>query len=205
MPDDIIQYAWENCIMSEPAAKLITLEEYFKLDETSDNKHEYYQGEIFAMTGASENHNLIVGDVYRSLANKLDGKSCRPYPGDFRLKIEARNLYTYPDLSVICGETQFADGRRDTFSNPTVLIEVLSDSTAAYDHGKKAESYRTISSLREYLLIAQDRPHVERYQRRGKQWLLTEYSSIDDEVALDSISCSLSLAAIYKRVRFDVV
>lgn len=181
----------------------LSLDEYFKLEEASEIKHEYFQGAAFAMTGASENHNLIFGEVYRNLGNQLDGKPCRPYPADFRLKIEAVNLYTYPDLSVLCGETQLADGRRDTFLNPTVLIEVLSDSTEVYDRGKKFEFYRTIPSLQEYLLIAQDRPHVERYRRHGHDWLFTEYSSLDDEVALESIECTLSIASLYKRVRFE--
>ena len=126
------------------------------------------------------------------------------YPSDFRLKIEAVNLYTYPDLSVICGDTQFADGRQDTFVNPTILIEVLSESTEAYVRGKKTENYRTIPSLQEYLIIAQDRPHIEHYRRQGHRWLFTEYSALDQQVALDSIGCSLSLAAIYKQIRFDV-
>jgi len=189
--------------MSALPEQHISLEDYFKLDETSDNKHEYYQGELYAMTGASMNHNLIVGAAYRSLANQLEGKACWPYFSDFRLKIEAVNLYTYPDISVICGEPQLADGRNDTFVNPTVLIEVLSDSTEAYDRGKKAGFYRTIPSLREYLLIAQDRHHVERYRPHGQDWLLTAYSALDDEVALESIGCALSLAAIYERVRFN--
>jgi len=181
----------------------MSLEDYFKLDETSDNKHEYYQGAVYAMTGASENHNLIAMAVGRSLDSQLDGKPCRPYPSDFRLKIEAESLYTYPDISVICGETRFADGRNDTFINPTVLIEVLSDSTEAYDRGKKAGFYRTIPSLREYLLIAQDRPHVERYRRQESDWLFSEYSAMEDEVRLESIGCTLSLATIYKRVQFE--
>jgi Uma2 family endonuclease len=180
----------------------VSLEEYFKIEETSISKHEYYQGTIFAMTGASENHNLISGAVYRNLGNQLDDKPCRPYPGDFRLKIEAVNLYTYPDLSVICGETQLADGRQDTFLNPTLLIEILSDSTEAYDRGKKTEFYRTIPSLQEYLFISQDKPHVERFRRHQHGWLLTEYSALDELAPLDSIGCTLSLAAIYKLVRF---
>ncbi|MHB9026586.1 MAG: Uma2 family endonuclease [Armatimonadota bacterium] len=190
--------------MSALPEQYMSLEDYFKLDEAGDSKHEYYQGAIFDLVGASENHNLIAVAVVSYLNAQLRGKPCRPYPSDFRLKIEAASLYTYPDLSVICGDTQLADGRRDTFLNPTVLIEVLSDSTEAYDRGKKSEFYRTIPSLQEYLFIAQDRPHVERYRRQGPNWLLTEYSAVEDEVALDSIGCTLSLAAIYERVQFDV-
>jgi len=200
---DILSWP-EEIIMNAVPDEYMSPEDYFKLDETSDNKHEYYQGEIYAMTGASENHNLIAGAAYRNLGNQLDGKSCRPYFSDFRLKIEVVNFYTYPDVSVICEETQLADGRKDTFVNPTVLIEVLSDSTAAYDHGKKAEFYRTIPSLQEYLLVAQDRPHVERYRRQDSDWLFSEYSALEDEVILESIGCSLSLTTIYKRVQFDM-
>ncbi len=189
--------------MSAQPEQYISLEEYFKQEETSDEKHEYYQGVLYAMSGATENHCLIAMAVGSNLYNQLDDKPCRPYLSDFRLKIEAVNLYTYPDLSVICGETQFADGRQDIFTNPTVVIEVLSESTEAYDRGKKFEFYRTIPSLQEYLLIAQDRPHVERYRRQGQDWVFTEYSALADEVVLDSIGCTLSLAAIYKRVRFD--
>lgn len=181
----------------------ISLEEYFKLEETSDIKYEYYQGKVFAMAGASENHNLIFTAIYLSLGNLLDGKSCRPYSSDFRLKVEAVNVYTYPDISVICGETRLADGRQDVFTNPTVLIEILSESTEAYDRGKKSEFYRRIPSLREYLLIAQDKTHVERYRRQDHDWLLTEFWALDELVALDSIECSLSLEAIYHRVHFD--
>jgi len=181
----------------------ISLDEYIELEESSGIKHEYFQGEAFAMTGASENHNLLVMDVGRHIGNQLAGKSCRPYPSDFRLKIEAMNLYTYPDLSVICGETQKAVKPRETFLNPTVLIEVLSESTEAYDRGKKSEFYRSIPSLQEYLLIAQDRVHVEQYRRQGAAWLFTEYSALEDAVVLTSIGCTLSLAAIYERVQFD--
>ena len=182
----------------------LSLEEYLKLEETSECKHEYHDGMAFAMSGASENHNLIAMAVGLNLGIQLKGKSCRPYPGDFRLKIEAANVYTYPDLSVICGETGYADGRRDMFVNPTLLIEVLSDSTEAYDRGRKTELYRTIPSLREYLLISQYRPHVEHYSRQGHFWLLREYTALDEKIALDSIGCTLPLAEIYTQVRFDM-
>ncbi|MHB9110505.1 MAG: Uma2 family endonuclease [Armatimonadota bacterium] len=189
--------------MSALPEERVSLEDYFKLDETSDSKHEYYQGVVYALTGASKNHNLITLDVGSSLLTQLAGKPCQPYPSDFRLKIEAVNLYTYPDLSVICGDTQLVDGRRDTFVNPTVLIKVLSESMGTYDRGNKAEFYRTIPSLQEYLLLAQDRPHVERYRRQGRDWLLTEYSTLEDVVTLDSINCILPLAVIYRRVSFE--
>ena len=186
-----------------PERQYLSLEEYVELEESTGIKHEYFQGEAFAMTGASENHNLLVMTVGRHLGNQLAGKSCRPYPSDFRLKIEAMNLYTYPDLSVICGETRKADKPRETFVNPTVLIEVLSESTEAYDRGMKTEFYRTIPTLQEYLLIAQDRPHVDHYRRQGSAWLFTEYSAMEEDVVLTSIGCTLSLAAMYEQVRFE--
>lgn len=184
--------------------RYVSLDEYFALEETSEVKHEYYQGAIFAMTGASANHNLITLAVGSDLHVQLKDKPCRPFSGDFRLKIEAIGLYTYPDITVICGDIRFADRRKDTFVNPTVIIEVLSESTETYDRGKKAMFYRTIATLQEYLLVSQDQPHVERYRRQGQDWLLSEYASLQDEVALDSIGCRLSLASIYARISFDV-
>ncbi len=191
--------------MSAQPKLYLSLEEYFKFEETSEIKHEYHDGVAYAMAGASETHNLIAMEVGWNLHNQLGGTSCRPYPSDFRLKIEAEDVYTYPDISVICGETRQAGGRRDTFVNPTVLIEVLSESTEAYDRGKKTESYRTTPSLQEYLLIAQDRPHVEHYRRQGHCWLFREYSALGEEITLDSIGCKLTLAGIYKQVSFDEV
>ena len=188
--------------MSAQPEQYLSLEEYVKIEESSEIKHEYHDGVAYAMSGASEKHNLIAGAVYRSLGNQLAGKSCRPYFSDFRLKIEAANLYTYPDVSVICGETRLAEGRQDIFINPTLLIEVLSESTEAYDRGKKTELYRTIPSLQEYLSLAQDRPHVEHYSRQGHCWLLREYSAMDEEVVLESTGCTLTLAAIYAQVHF---
>jgi len=191
----------------------MSLDEYFTFEEASDNKHEFVNGMVYDLgsmpsnctMATPENHILITGELYRQLGNHLEDTACCPFPSGFRLKIESCNLYIYPDVSVICGETRFADKRRDTFINPTVLVEVLSDSTEMYDRVKKAEFYRTISSLQEYLLIAQDRPHVERYRRQEHGWLFTEYSTLEDEVVLDSIGCTLTLGAIYRRVRFDDV
>jgi len=189
--------------MNAVPEQYISLDEYFKLEETGEIKHEYYRGAIFAVTGASMAHNQIVAAAGGSLDRQLDNKSCQPFFGDFRLKIAAAEVYTYPDISVVCGDVKLDDGRSDTFLNPTVLIEVLSESTEAYDRIEKAEFYRTIPSLREYIFIAQDRPHIERYLRQAHGWLFTEYSSPDEEVVLDSIGCILTLAEVYKRVRFE--
>jgi Uma2 family endonuclease len=189
--------------MSALPEQFVSLEDYFTLEETGEIRHEYYRGSIFAMTGGSERHNLISLDVGTELNLQLRGSSCRAYGTDFRLKIEASGLYTYPDLSVICGDTQTVDKRHDTYRNPIVLIEVLSESTKDYDRGQKFEFYRTIPTLQAYLVIAQDRPHVELFRRQHDGWFMTEYQALDAVVPLDAIRCTLPLSAIYARVTFE--
>lgn len=182
----------------------ITLEEYFRLEETSEIRHEYFHGAAYAMTGASIAHNILIHNISGQLYLLLRGKSCRAYTTDLRLKIETTILYTYPDVQVICGLPQFADGRNDTVTNPSVIIEVLSPSTEAYDRGKKFQHYRTIETLQEYLLISQDAVRVERYVRQTThEWLLQEFTELDQAVSLDAIGCSLMLADIYEAVTFE--
>ena len=181
----------------------LSLQDYFELEATSETKHEYYLGVIYAMTGASVTHNLLVANVISNLHLQLRGKSCTVYPSDLRLKVEATGLYTYPDAQVICGNIQHADERKDIVINPTVLIEVLSPSTKNYDRGMKFQHYRTIETLREYLIIAQDSGRVEHYIRQeAHRWLLVELTFDDQEIRLDSIGCTLTLAAIYEKVSF---
>ncbi|MHB0938752.1 MAG: Uma2 family endonuclease [Armatimonadota bacterium] len=184
--------------------RCLSLDDYFLLEETSEIKYEYYQGAAYAMTGASEAHNLIVANVISLLHPQLRGKSCRVYPSDFRLKVQSTGLYTYPDVMVICGPTRNAERRNDTATNPSVLIEVLSPSTEDYDRGKKFQHYRTVETLREYIVISQDSPRVEQYIRQDEnRWLLQEFKQIDNIVTLTSIDCSLSLTAVYENVSFD--
>ena len=183
-----------------------TLDDYFALEESGEGKHEYFQGRIFAMTGATGTHNLITANVIASLHPQLRGKKCKVYPGDLRVEVEATGLYTYPDVSVICGPLQYVGTRRDTITNPTLLVEVLSPGTESYDRGKKFQHYRALETLRDYLLIAQDATRVEHYTRRNDhQWLLTEYTTLDQSVPLDAIAGALPLAAIYEEVEFDYV
>jgi len=190
--------------MSAVPEHVLSLDEYFLLEEAGEIKHEYYQGDVYAMTGGSIVHNVIVANVVSRLHQQLRGKSCTVYPSDLRLKIEATGLYTYPDVLVICGAPHTADRRNDTATNPTVLIEVLSPSTESYDRGKKFQHYRSIDSLQEYLLIAQDGVHVEQYIRQeGGEWLLREFTRIDGVVHLASIECTLALAEVYEKVAFD--
>jgi len=192
--------------MSAVPERFLSLEEYFLLEETGETKHEYYQGAAYAMTGGSLAHNLIVANIIGQLYRQLDGKACTVYPSDLRLKVEATGLYTYPDVLVICGPARTADRRNDTVTNPSVLIEVLSPSTEDYDRGKKFQHYRTIETLRDYLVIAQDSIHVEHYSRQEKhQWLLREFTQAEGVMHLASIGCSLPLAAVYEKVAFDEV
>ena len=182
-----------------------TPEEYLAIDRNSEHKNQYYAGEIFAMGGASERHNLIVTNLVRELSTQLKGRPCKVYPSGMRVKVSATGLYTYPDVTVVCGEARFEDDQQDTLRNPTVVIEVLSGSTEDYDRGRKFERYRQIESLAEYVLIAQEKHHIERFRRQdNNQWLLSETSRLGDTISLDSIDCKLALAEIYDKVEIDV-
>lgn len=174
---------------------------YLALERANEYKSEYINGIMVSMSGASREHNLIVSNVIMTLGPQLKGRSCELYPSDMRVRVPVAKLYTYPDVVVVCGEPQFEDAELDTLVNPTVLVEVLSDSTESYDRGKKFGFYRTLPSFTEYLLIAQDEYHVEHYSRQpdGK-WLLTVLDSLDAEVILPSIACHLPMAELYDRV-----
>ena len=189
--------------MSSAAAKThFTLEEYFALERTSPIRHEYYNGSIFAMAGASREHNLIALNLGGELRTNLRGRPCETYVSHMRILIVRTGLYTYPDVVVVCGERQLQKDEMDTLLNPTVLFEVLSPTTEAYDRGKRSAHYRRLESLREYVLVAQDEIHVERYTRQGDEWLLTELSDIEDELRLPSIDCTVALREIYARLEF---
>jgi Uma2 family endonuclease len=187
--------------MSHQAKIYVTPEEYLALERQAEHKSEYYDGEIFAMMGASKEHNLITVNVASERRAQLKKRNCQTYANDSRVKVPATGLYTYPDVIVVCGEAQFEDVFVDTLLNPALIVEVLSKSTARYDHTDKFSDYRSIPSFVEYLLVAQDEYRVEHYAKRpGARWLLTEYRSLEDVVPLDSIQCSLTLKEIYDKV-----
>jgi Uma2 family endonuclease len=189
--------------MSTASKPFISPEEYLATERRSEVKHEYFAGEMFARAGATEAHNLIAGNVFASLHVQFKGRPCKVYQSDMRVKVLATGLRTYPDVAALCGDPVFEDAVHDTLTNPTLLVEVLSESTEAYDRGKKFEHYRRIRSFREYLLIAQDRAHVERYLRRDDgQWVLSEYGDLAATVELASVGCTLSLADVYDKVPF---
>ncbi|MCI0694646.1 Uma2 family endonuclease [candidate division KSB1 bacterium] len=189
--------------MSALPKKFYSPQEYLELERAAEYKSQYYAGEIFAMSGGSPRHNLISTNVIGELRTQLKGRPCGVYPSDQRLKIPATGLYTYPDVSVVCGEAQFDD--EDLLLNPVLLVEILSDSTEAFDRGKKFEHYRKIPTLREFLLIAQDRCKIDQHvkQEDGRWVLLSEVSDMQSSIKLPSLNCELAVAEIYYEVKFE--
>ena len=181
----------------------ITPEEYLLREKDAEFRSEYFRGEMFAMAGASANHNLIVLNAGASLREQLKKKPCRVYPSDLKLRIESTGLYTYPDVSVVSGEPQLETNGGDVLLNPAVLVEVLSDSTEAYDRGKKFEHYRTIPSLKHYVLVAQDRYSIDCFSRKPDgSWLLTSCQSLEATIELEAIDSQLAAAEVYDKVVF---
>ena len=190
--------------MAEPKP-FLSPEAYLERERKADFKSEYYQGETFAMSGARYNHVVLTRRLSTLLDNALEGSGCVVLPTDMRVHIPETTLYTYPDIAVVCNEPQFLDDEFDTLLNPIVLVEVLSTTTEAYDRGKKFELYRPIASLREYVLVAQDRKHVEVYRLNASgHWELHEASGDKAEVGLASLELSVPLDRLYEQVRFDV-
>lgn len=195
--------------MNKDSAKIqpqecYTVEEYLSLEKASPIKHEYIDGRILAMGGASRAHNMITGNVEQRLRNQLEEQPCETYSKDQRIKTVARRYY-YPDVIVVCGEAQFEtiEGL-ETLVNPTVIIEVLSKSSEADDRGDKFYQYRNIASVRDYILIAQDKMHVEHFTRQpNNEWVLHhDVTEPEGRIVIESIRCELPLKQIYQRVAF---
>lgn len=186
-----------------PKTKL-TPEEYLEFERESEERHEFFDGEIFAMSGAKRNHNVVAWNIGGELRQKLKNKSCEACPADMRVFVPETGLYTYPNLVVVCGEPQFKDSVFDTLLNPVLLIEVLSDSTESYDRGKKFQHYRSIESLQEYVLISQNEARIEKYVRHGDGfWLLSEAIGLESEIEFASIDCRVALSEVYDKINFD--
>ncbi len=187
--------------MSALEKTYITPEQYLEWERHAEFKSEYYGGEIFAMAGASEAHNLIAGNIFALLWTQMRGRPCKTYASDMRVQVARNNLYTYPDVTVVCGPVQFSDAKQDSLQNPSVIFEVLSPSTEDYDRGEKFALYRNCPTLTDYLLVSQERMRVEHHRRLGDgTWLLTEAEGPEAQIKLDSISCKLLLADVYERV-----
>ena len=190
-------------IETNVAQAFLSSEEYLARERKALTKSEYRSGQVYALPGASRKHNIIAVHVSGELYIQLKERSCEIYTNDMRVKVSSTGTYTYPDVVVVCEEPQFEDSHFDTLLNPTVLIEVLSPSTAAYDRGEKFASYQKLDSLCEYVLISQDSVRVEHYLRQERTWNLTEFHSLLDVFRLVSIGCELSLQAIYAKVQFS--
>lgn len=174
--------------------------EYLARERRAEYKSEYCRGEIFAMAGATREHILVAGNVLRSLGNQLAKQPCEVYPSDMRVRLPT-GVYTYPDVSVACGEPKFLDAQVDTLLNPIVIVEVLSESTAAYERGEKSRQYRNIESLAHYVLVESEKAQIEVYTPQlNRQWLLTEASGLAATIDLAAINCRLDLAEVYEKV-----
>ena len=178
--------------------------EYLRIERAARYRSEFFRGEMFAMAGGSPKHSRLKTNVLTELNNRLKGKPCAPFDSDLRVRCRT-GLYTYPDASVICGELEFDDEHKDTVLNPTLIVEVLSKTTEAYDRGKKFDHYRTIPALREYVLVSQDEPMVQRFLRNDDDtWTLTAVSGLERSLMLNSIGVELPLAEVFDRVDFTI-
>lgn len=182
-----------------------TPEEYLRREYDAQEKHQYYHGEIYAMAGGTAEHSLIISNLNREIGNLLKGKQCRVYDGNLRVRIPRANLYTYPDVSVICGEIEFdpIDKNRTTMLNPTLIVEVLSPSTEGWDRGGKMQSYLQIDTLREYVLVSSQAASVETFFRQGDgTWLYTPTKPPVTAVKIQSLNIAMPFADIYSGVTF---
>lgn len=195
--------------MAVARKKIYTPEEYLRLEERSEIRHEFVNGEIFDMAGGTANHNRITVSLTVVIENRSTDysrlrkakKSCSVFTADMRVQIKKANAYTYPDLMIICGKLEYEPGRKDVLVNPTVIFEVLSDSTREYDHTRKFEMYRKLASLQEYVMVEQDRVNVECFRRiESGLWVFEGYDGLRETLRLKSVGIGVSLAAMYENV-----
>ena len=193
-------------MLSQKEAKY-TLEEYLELDHNSEEKIEYWDGYVFTLAGGSQKHDQIQSNTHFALRTKLRGKPCRVFLSDMRLEVPDYPPYRYPDLSALCGTPIFRNlGKQDLLTNPSVIIEVLSDSTTDFDRGYKFTYYKSIESFTEYILIAQDRPHISQFVKQAENsWVNHEFNNINDTFYLESLDCELPLTEIYENVEFPPI
>ena len=179
--------------------QLVTIDEYLEMENAATGKHEYYKGEVFAMSGAKGQHIIICRNLMIALGIQLKGKPCQPYGSDMRIHIPVNTLFTYPDLTIVCGDPESHNDDDLNFLNPTVIFEVLSPSTKNYDRGEKFSLYRAIPSLKEYILVDSENLVIEAHHinERGN-WALKEYSNIDDKLYISAIQVSIAIKDIYE-------
>jgi Uma2 family endonuclease len=191
-------------VLARPLCFEMSPEEYLRIERAAEWKSEYLDGEMFARAASSARHVLVAGNLVGELGNHLRASPCIVATADLRVATDRKRHYTYPDVVVICDPPQFVDERRDTVTNPTLIAEVLSESTEKYDRGAKFERYRTVLTLSEYLLVSQDRVHIELYTRQPHgEWVLREWNDAAAEIELVSLRCRLKIAEAYAKVNFD--
>lgn len=200
----MITFERQTQLMGYAAKKYVTLEEYFLLEESSEaEKYEYFEGDITAMAGNTEQHNRILINLLRETGAFLKGKGCDVFPSDFRVTTPAKRNYFYPDATIVCGDAEKQDGVFDTLMNPVVIVEVISESTENHDRGYKFFAYQQIPTLQEYVLIDSREYAIEIIRRQDDGlWKFDKYQPSDKVFALNSINCQLSFEDIYYRVRF---
>ena len=187
--------------MSSQPKTLLTEEQYLEIERAAEVRSEFYRGEMFAMAGSSEAHNLLVGNLYAIVRPQLHSRGCKAYFVDMRVRISVTGSYFYPDLAVVCGKPEFLKGPPDTLLNPKVVVEVLSQSTERWDRGRKFQNYKTIPSLEQYLLISSDNVFLDLYTRqRSGDWLLSSFDQLEQTVELQSVGCRLPVAELYQGV-----
>jgi Uma2 family endonuclease len=180
----------------------ISIEAYLEMENVASEKHEYYQGEVFAMSGAKLPHNTIFSNLFGALGIKLKGKSCKPYGSDLRVHIPSNTLFTYPDISIVCGEVITLNDDEYNVLNPTVIIEILSPSTKNYDRGERFKLYRAIETLKEYILVDSESIHIEVFRlNEHNHWELEEYNSNSESVTIEAINETILINDIYNGVK----
>ena len=176
-------------------------EEYLALERHAEFKSEYMDGEVYAFAGGSKRHNLIVANIIITLGGQLKGRPCKVYPSDLKVRVPNSKRFFYPDVSIVCGDDEFADDEQDVILNPSLIVEVSSETTAAFDRGKKFLSYQQIGSLQEYLLVSQDEILVEGYAKQGgNTWLYTKVTGPEGSLTLPSIEYELALRDVYEKI-----
>lgn len=186
--------------------KYVSPENYLTMERQSLEKHEYFDGEVFLMAGASDEHNTIAVNTVSELHQQLKKRPCKVYQSDMRVHIPKTGLFTYPDVIVVCGKPQFfPDATLDTLTNPVLIVEILSASTEGYDKGAKFDNYRSLESLREYVLVSQEAKKVIRYTKQTNgSWVLMDFIGDKTEIELSSIECILTIEDIYDKVEFEI-
>ncbi|MEX2230606.1 MAG: Uma2 family endonuclease [Cyclobacteriaceae bacterium] len=185
--------------------KKISIEEYLQFERGSVEKHEFYRNEVFAMAGAGRRHNKIFSNLFIALGIKLKGKACQPYGSDLRIHIPENTLFTYPDISVFCGDFIISKEDKDTVLEPTILFEILSPSTKDYDRGGKFKLYRDIPTLKEYILIDSESINIEAFRINASgNWELEEYKQLSKILELSSVQVAIPLSEIYEGTKIDL-